>query len=206
MRRLRNHELGDAIGIAGLALKVLLDQRCFGTLAKRDDDAPLLSSTFRGNLVGRMERQGNLDSGRHVQQQTVGPECAILGHKLLVVADNRAQHGLHEVAVLLGKSLEAAKHDTLRSDFGAELVEHDATVAHHDPAGMLALCQDRALRLARHGLDCRAERREVDAAQRREAPVLVRRGRHRQHLIARGRLLATLLEPCGHPTEPSICS
>ena len=206
VRRFCDHQLGNAIGIAGLALEVLLNQRCFGTLAERDDDAPLLSSALRGNLVGRVERQLNLDSSRHVQQQTVGPKCTVLGRKLLVVANNRAQHGLHEVTVLLGQSLEAAKDHALRSNCGTELIEHHTTVAHHDAAGVLALCQDRALRLAGYSVDRRGIRREIDATQRREAPVLVRRGRHRQHLIALGRLLATLFEPRGHPTEPSICS
>ena len=206
VRRFGQHELGDAVGVAGLTGQMLLDQRCLGTFAERHDHAPLLSGLRRGDLVRRVERQLDLDASRHVQEQAVGPERPVLGGEPLVVADDRAQNWLDQRGVLVGEPGEAAEHDTLRCDVGEQLLGDDATVTHDQTTSVVALTENRAGhvtggRLGRDGVAI-----EVDAAQRREAPVLVAERRDPQRLTGLGCGLAPRLEPGAHPTEPSICS
>ena len=141
-----------------------------------------------------------------MQQQAVGPEGAVLRGELLVVADDRAENWLDQRGVLVGESGEAAEHDTLRCDIGEQLLGDNATVTHDQATGVVALSENRAGHVTGGCLGRDGVAIEVDAAQRREAPVLIAERRDAQRLARLGCGLAPRLEPRAHPTEPSIWS
>ena len=84
---------------------------------------------------------------------------------------------------------------------------HDVLSALHELAGGLEVAEHGRVLAESPDAGDRREGVEVDAPQRRVAPVLVLERRQGRACERRARLAAAFFEPCRHqPTEPSICS
>ena len=116
LRAVADHDLDDAVQVAGRSVGVLLDDRDLRVRLRDDEHAERGARALLRDREREVQRQLERHAGRHVHERAALEAGRVLGREAVGRADERSEVLQDDGVAAIGRGLERVEHHALGRD------------------------------------------------------------------------------------------